>query len=282
MITRTLPSLKAKPEWLPWTLKCILNHIGNYKEIQYCITKHWRDASIRKKPPLEKNAIRAVFGPTLRHLQLIMNEGDNIILTSKGKELLKTYENEGELSYKQFLAKHLIKFEKERWMPVISELRKIETPINENILLENLNFAYNVKISLDKLKKILLYYKYIGLVHFDHKNIVLHKKQLDLLIKDKEVSLTDEQFIQVLIESYDKLVSESQGSHYITLPSLREHVCEKTGIWPDDFYRMLRNIQKESPNYIIHLSQPMTRKPGGIYIGEKYLYYIAIYKKRRK
>ena len=104
-MTRTIPSLKARPEWIPRALQCIQEHTGNFGDMENCIVSHWRNTSQRTKPPSSRNALRAVFGPTLRHLQLIMGEGDEIKLMSKGKKLLKAYERQGEAGFKRILAK---------------------------------------------------------------------------------------------------------------------------------------------------------------------------------
>jgi hypothetical protein len=284
-----MPSLKARAEWLPWALKCIRENSGNYEKMQDCILTNWRNISQRTKPPTERNALRAVFGPSLRHLQLVMGEGDSITLMSKGKELLEIYERGGESEFKRLLAKHLLKLEKERWVGIALELQKFSRGVSEDEFLTHLSSTYNTDVSRDKLRKMLLYYSYVGLVKIEGRNITLREKQLKALLEGIDVELSDEEFIKALATAYEKLRATSSAeklsptlsaSPYVPIPDLRETVCEMTGIWPDEFYRRLEAIPKETDSYLIHLSQPMMRKPGGIRIGGKYLYYAAIYKKR--
>ena len=281
-MTKIMPSLKARPEWIPWALKCIRDNLGDHKKMHDCIMIHWRKVSQRTKPPLERNALRAVFGPTLRHLQLIMEAGDKIKLMSKGKDLLEAYEQQGERAFRRALAKHLIKLERGQWIPIIRELQKAGKPVQEKRLLDIFSSAYNIYASLDKLRRILAYYSYVGLVKREGGTATLRKKQLNALLKGVETRLSVKEFVRALIAVYERLSSATHGSPYVAIPELREGVCDRTGIWPDDFYRMLKEIPKESSDYLIHLSQPMLRKRGGVKMGEKYLYYAAIYKKGGK
>ena len=281
-VTKIMPSLKARPEWIPWALMCIRDNMRDHKKMHDCITAHWRKVSQRTKAPLDRNALRGVFGPTLRHLQLIMGEGDKIELTPEGKNLLETHQKQGGSAFKRALAKHLVNLETIQWIPVILQLQKADEPIQERKLLDSLSSTYGTCVSSDKLSKILLYYSYVGLVNREGGAATLRKKQLNALLKGVEVTLSKNEFVRALITAYKKLSSAAHGSRYVPIPKLREAVLERTGIWPEDFYKMLQEIPKESTNYLIHLSQPMMRKPGGIKIGEKYLYYAAIYKKGGK
>lgn len=278
-MNKVTPSLKARAEWIPWTLQCIRDNRGNYHKMQNCILAHWRKVSQRTKPPTEKNSLRAVFGPTLRHLQLIIGDGNNIELMSKGKELLETYERYGETSFKRALAKHLLKLDRERWCGVISKLKILRGPMTEKKFLSHLQITdSDSKVTLDKLRKLLSYYAYVGLVKLESGTVTIRQKQVEMLLKGIDVKLSEKGFFEALHKAYEKL-SLACGGPYVSIPDLREEVCEKTGMWPDDFYKMLESIPKETGDYLIHLSQPMLRKPGGIKIGGKYLYYVAIYKK---
>lgn len=281
-MTKIMPSLKARPEWIPWALRCIRDNAGDHKKMHDCIMAHWRKVSQRTKPPLEKNALRGVFGPTLRHLQLIMGEGDEIELTSEGKDLLETHEKQGESAFRRVLAKNLVNLERAQWIPILLQLQKAGEPVQERKLLDSFSSTYGTYVSSDKLSKILVYYSYVGLVNREGGTATLRKKQLNMLLKGVEVTLSKNEFVRALRTAYEKLSSAAHGSPYVPIPKLKEAVCKRTDIWPDDFYRMLQEIPKESSDYLIHLSQPMLRKPGGIKIGEKYLYYAAIYKKGGK
>ena len=96
-----------------------------------------------------------------------------------------------------------------------------------------------------------------------------------------DIKLSDNEFIQTLIREYDNLLAGTSGNPYIAIPDLRDSVCETIGISPDYFNKKLAAIPKETSQYLIHLTEPMQRKSGGIRLADKYLYYIAIYKKQK-
>jgi hypothetical protein len=275
-----IPALKAKAEWLPWALQCIRDYSGSYRRIENCIMAKWSNASRRTKAPSTKNSLRAVFGPTLRHLQLVMGEGDRLELMSKGKELLNLYEEQGEIAFKKALARHLIKLDKERWGGLIFLIDKLGGDTTDDKVLNEMEGKQEGQLTMDKLRKALLYYVYVGLLTFEGKTIKLRSPTLKNLLKGVDVKVSSSQFAEALIQSYNRLQPASGGNPYIPIPALREAVCEDLGFWPDDFYRLLEEIPKENSEYLIHLSQPMVRKLGGIKLGDKYLYYVAIYKKK--
>ena len=92
------------------------------------------------------------------------------------------------------------------------------------------------------------------------------------------MEISEDEFKKALFESYEQLKAKRKSS-YVPIPEVRDAVCEVKSIWPDQFDQLLRDIAKETPNYLIYLSQPMIRESGGIRIGDKYFYFIAIYTK---
>lgn len=276
-MVKEIPPLKARAQSIHWALKCIRDNAGNYQKIETCILSQWRAISLRSKPPSEKKSVRAVFGPTLRHLQLVMGQGDRLELMSKGEELLSTYEKEGETVYKKALARHLLKLERDQWASLISELEKLRSPTSIDTLMDYLK-RQGYLVTRDRLKKLLSYYEYVDLVKLDGTEIKLRKTQLEVLQKGIDMVPSKEKFIKILFRAYEN-VKRASNDPYVPIPIIREVICDETGIWPDDFYKLLAGIQKETDSYLIHLTQPMTRKAGGIRLGGKYLYYIAIYKK---
>ncbi len=272
-----IPSLKARPEWLPGALYCIEQFSGNYEDMVECIVEKWKSQSHRTKAPSRRNSLRAVFGPTLRHLQLMMGEGDKIRLMSKGRELLKVYQKEGESSFKRALATHLVKLDKERWSGVIFEIERLGANVSYQSLLRHLQSIIAVSaLSSDRLRKFINYYAYVGLLKFEGDIIQLRHRQLSMVEKGLEPAISDQDFVDSLLASYRSLSPERYGSPYVPIPELRETVCADLDIWPDDFDKMLRQIPKENSHYLIHLTQPMSRQTGGIELSGKYLYYIAI------
>jgi len=280
-MVRSFPSLKARAEWIPWALECIKTNGGDYRAMEACIVVCWRNISQRTKEPSTKNSLRAVFGPTLRHLELITGEGDEIKLTAKGDELLEIYNSDGELGYGKAFAKHLVKLDKERWVGLVFEVQNFRRPMLQDELFDYLWQKYpNFGINRDKLKKLLLHYAYTGLMKLEANVIHLREPLLYSLMTGLELRLSDQQFIQALHKAYKKFSIGLIGSPYVPIPNVRDEVCRDTKIWPSDFDRRLQRLPKETSEYLIHLTEPMLRKPDGIRVAGKYLYYFAIYEKR--
>lgn len=279
---KSLPPLKAKANLIPGVLGIIRDNQGSYGNIEQAIIDFWRSESKRRKPPTSRNSMRAVFGPTLRHLQLIRGERDSIRLLPLGKKLLEEYEERGEAGYIKLLAKHIVKLDKENWLNVLGYLRESGKSHTFGDLLNGVRSQTpDGVINEERLTKLLLYCQYVGLVSVKNRSVVLRGSQYDRCTRNSCARLNNEDFVRLLYEAYEMLRSASEGSPYVSIPDVRDVVCEKGGIWLDDFDKKLINIPKETEEYLIQLTQPMVRKPDGLTIGGVYLYYIAIYKKRR-
>ena len=279
---KSLPPLKAKANLIPRVLGIIRDQQGSYGKIEQAIHDFWRSESKRRKPPTSRNSMRAVFGPTLRHLQLIRGERDSIRLLPLGKKLLKEWEEHGEAEYKKLLAKHIVKLDKENWLNVLGYLRDSGKSRKFDDLLNGVRSQTpEGVINEERLTKFLLYCQYVGLVSVKNRSVYLRGSQYDRSMKGSSTKLADDDFVRLLHEAYEMLQLSNEGSPYVSIPDVRDVVCERGGIWLDDFNKKLINIPKETKEYLIQLTQPMVRKPDGLTIGGKYLYYIAIYKKRR-
>ena len=279
-MSKHLPSLKAKPKLIPFVLRCIRDNPGNYRNMEECVATLWQERSQRVKRPTVRNSLRAVFGPSLRHLQLIRGEGDSLILMPEGKNVLNRYENEGEAAFKNVFAKHFIRLDRDEGMGVLFELQELGEPVSVEFLLKHLRVKNpDSQITEDRLRKFLLYCSYLDLVKFGDRKVELRESQFENYLHGIDVKLSPGEFIDALTREYDKLRSGIHGSPYVAIPDLRDSVCEATGISLDYFYETLKNIPKETSQYLIHLTEPMQRKSGGIRLAGRYLYYIALYKK---
>lgn len=279
-MSKHLPSLKAKPELIPFVLRCIRDNPGNYRKMEVCVATLWQESSQRVKRPAVRNSLRAVFGPSLRHLQLIRGEGDNLILMPEGKNALKIYENEGEVAFKNAFAKHFIRLDRDEGIGVLFELQKLRGLVSVEYLLKHLKAeSPGSQITEDRLRKFLLYCNYLSLVKFEDGKVELRQPQFENCLHGIDVKLSPGEFIDALMGEYDKLRSGIRGSPYVAIPDIRDRVCEATGISLDYFSETLKNIPKETSEYLIHLTEPMQRKSGGIRLAGRYLYYIAVYKK---
>jgi hypothetical protein len=282
-MNKHLPSLKAKPELIPLVLRCIRDNPGKYKKMEDCIATLWQEKSLRVKKPTIRNSLRAVFGPSLRHLQLIRGEGDSLILMPAGRKLLQSYETEDEAGFKSAFAKHFVRLDRDDGISVLSELERLDGSVPIEVLLTRLK-ALNSEtaITKDRLRKFLLYCSYLNLVKLRDGKVELRKRQFRNSLYGIDVRLSDNEFIQALSQEYNKILAKISGSPYVAIPDLRDNVCETTGISPDYFYKKLEEIPKETSRYLIHLTEPMQRKSGGIRLAGRYLYYAAVYKKQKE
>jgi len=277
---RVLPALKAKASLIPGVLEIIRDSESSYSKIEEAVINFWRRESNRKKPPTGRNSMRAVFGPTLRHLHLIRGERDDIKLLPPGKKLLEQYEKGGEPAYKKLLARHLVKLDNDKWLNILSYLRDSNKKHSSSELLDILRQrSPDSGINEERLTKFLLYCEYVGLVYIRNRSVTLRTSQYKISKQSTYKQLNNREFFKVLYEQYELLRSQGEGSPYVPIPDIRDSVCERSGIWLDDFDKKLKDIPKETSDYLIQLTQPMVRKPKGITIGGKYLYYIAIYRK---
>jgi len=279
---KSLPALKAKVNLIPRVLGIIAVNQGSYVKIEQAISDFWRSESKRRKPPTSRNSMRAVFGPTLRHLQLIRGERDSIRLLPLGKKLLAEYKEREEAGYKKLLARHLVKLDKEKWLNVLGYLSESgRSHMFDDLLNAVRSQTPEGVINEERLTKFLLYCQYVGVVSVKNRSVVLRNSQYERCTRNSCTPLSDQDFVRLLFEAYELVRSTSEGSPYVSIPDVRDVVCERGGIWLDDFDQKLRDIPKETKDYLIQLTQPMVRKSDGLTIGGKYLYYIAIYEKRR-
>lgn len=277
---KNLPSLKAKPQLIPPVLRCIRDNAWNYKKMESCVAALWQEKSQRTKVPTVRNSLRAVFGPSLRHLQLIRGERDSLIIMSMGKNLLDSYESEGDPGFKREFAKHFVRLDRDEGMCVLFELKRMGGSASIESLLNRLR-AENPESSVteDRLRKFLLYCNFLNLVKVEDGKVELRELQFKNSLHGIDISLSVKEFIEVLIKKYDELRTQLHGSPYVAIPDLRDSICEATGISLDYFNKKLQEVPKESSSYLIHLTEPMQRKSGGIRLAGRYLYYAAIYKK---
>jgi hypothetical protein len=249
--------------------------------MEQCIASQWHRVSQRNKTPSVKNSLRAVFGPTLRHLQLVAGEGNGIKPLAKGLELLSSYEGQGEAAFKKAYGKHLIKLDRDVWANVVDEVRQSQNQVFEGELLARLRRKYpELNIDSDKLRKFLSHLEYTGLVTRNGGRVRLRELLLENILRNLEAKLSDTDFFNTVHDCYRRLLSGAGGSPYVPIPELRDEVCKETGMWPSDFDKSLVSMHKETQGYIVHLSQPMLRQAGGIRLGDRYVYYIAIFDKR--
>lgn len=120
-----VPALKLQPQTLPFgkLLETIDAYSGSYKLLEENIYNLWASTSRRVKPPSKRNSLRAVIGPSLRHLGLVRGEGNDFRLTGEGKRLVEAFKNGGEAELKKELAVHLVHIDREDWLGILDKLQ---------------------------------------------------------------------------------------------------------------------------------------------------------------
>lgn len=278
-----LPALKLQPHTLPLgqLLEAVDNHTGNYKQIEEAVYRVWLGSTRRTRAPNKRNALRAVIGPSLRHLGLARGEGNDFRLTGAGKRLLEAYQTSGEPRMKKELAAHLVRVDKDYWVDLLGRLRQAGGRLPLMSILDQLRGELvNSEVDQDKLRKYLKFFEYADLVSFQDGDIRLHQKQADAAQAYSFRTLSEQEFVQALKEAYTRRVDRTR-SPFVAIPVLRDEVCERTGLFSDDFDLLLMRVPRETEEYILQFSQPMVRRPGGLHVGNIYLYYLAIYPGRR-
>jgi len=284
-----IPAVKLSPNLVFDILDIIDRFKYRPQKMKEEIIKHYRSKSIRGRAPSPKNIVRAVTFPSLRHLDLLEGYWPKISLNPNGIIVLKAYRLSGSSAAKRKFGLILYKVDQRRGR-VINTLLNLtgSNDITEfSRLVSLLEKKFGVKtqkerrVLNDRLKRWFSYLKYVGFVDQEGEMVKVNKSIIESCASGKGVKVSDNQFIEVLMSKYKELVKEEgKGSVYIPIPSLRNVVCEKTGMLKDEFYDKLRSIRFTTKEYSILLSQPMMRQKGGISLGNKYYYYISIYERR--
>lgn len=272
-----LPAFKARPESVGPILDLIKKNEGNYRALVDEIARWWRTRSTRTEPPSTRNSLRAVFGPTLRHLQLIRGAGEQIIVSHLGDRLLAA-QCEGEAAIKKEFAAQLIRHDRESWVDLLQYLESRGSPIAIQELVEYLRTSYpSEHVDQQKVSKYLNYFAYVGLIRLSSTEVNLRLKQFHAARDQAWAPLPSAaEFANAVDSAYSHL---SRGSAYVPIPHVRDAVCGQFGIWDEDFDRMLIELPKETDLRIIQLTAPMARARGGLRIGGAYVYYMAVHRK---
>ena len=149
-------------------------------------------------------------------------------------------------------------------------------PINE--LVEYLSASHpSIPLDRQKVTKYLNYLAYVGLVTLSSTTVHVRLKQFLAAQHEAWAPLpSSSAFAKALEDAYHRL---SKGTAYVPIPLVRDAVCQRFGIWDEEFDRMLIELPKETDGRIIQLTAPMARAPGGLRFGSTYVYYIAVHTK---
>lgn len=287
-----IPAVKLKPDMILKILQIMVKHEDDSDIMRSQIVLSYRNKSSRIDEPSEKNILRAVTFPSLRKLGLIEGEGKEIKLTPNARNLLRVYKLRGMPGYKRKLSKLIYVTDKKNGqiLHTLGDLKKKNGGIiPKDVFLSELKRKYKLKTEIDerilkdRMKRWFLYLFFVSFVNYANSNIQLNDVQVNACLKENLIKISKKKFVKTLIQEYNYLKNREKGLTYVPIPMLRDAVCkcfEKEGMMNEDFYEYLRSIERETKDYTILFSQPMLREEGGMFINERYFYYVSIYSKK--
>jgi hypothetical protein len=277
-----LPALKLQPKTipLPELLKTIKKYSGDYSQLEDHVYELWIASSRRTTPPSKRNALRAVIGPSLRHLDLTRGEGNSFKLTGSAEHLLQKFNEGGESIFKKWFGSHLAHKDAKDWIDVLSTLvsHHEELSISEIIQGYTKNNPQLI-IEKGKLLKYLRFFEYCGLITIKEHMVKANERQICAAQSETFVEIHNQEFLHALLFAYNKLNNFTRGP-FVAIPDLRDDVCSQIGVFPDEFDEILVSLPRETEDIIIEFAQPMNRQEGkGLHIGAIYMYYLAIHQR---
>lgn len=280
-----IPAVKLSPRLMREILAIIDECKGHRHEMDLRIHEVFKRESKKLKPPSLKNATRAVTYPTLRHLDLIQNEGANLELKYQGRHLVSS-SREGTDQYVRALARHLLEWDRDTRGPrLLEEINQLVSAGRIARVEELVRRIWPQRPiaheSLEKLNRLLSFYEEAGLVHRSEGRIRLNEGQIRAAESAGSHPPNAKEFVQTLADQYSKLVHDRK-SPTIPIPMLEQEVCKALSgrLWPgEQFRKYLIRASREPGNLIIHFSEPMMKEGKGIRIGDRYFYYVQIHRR---
>ncbi len=275
-----IPSTKASPDDIFGLLKIVEDNTGNIEVMKSKIHEYLLKKSRRGKRD-EYNSIYAICFPTLRRLNLIDGKGADVHLSPDGKTLVHIFKKKGELEYKTSLAKIFLRIDFEKAHVAKNLMGYKDNFISYDDLTKYLRSkGIDTNEKDDRLKKWLRFLKYVKFIEEKDEKIRINKFQINAILNGPQL-IDLNKFLEVFIESYEKLKIKNRGSKYIKIPDLERDVClrlEKYNFTTFDFRKNLVKLRgAKVKNKKILFSKPGAREEGGIKINGIYYYYISVF-----
>lgn len=275
-----IPSTKASPADVFNLLKIVEEHTGNIDAMKRNIHRYLLEKSRRGRRD-EYNSVYAICFPTLRRLNLISGKGANVHLSPDGKTLVNISETKGELEYKKFLAKTILRVDFEKAHVAENLIGYKDNYISYEELTKLLRSKrIDTHDKDDRLKKWLRFLRFVNFIEKKEEKIRINRFQINAILNGPQV-IDFNKFLEAFIDSYEELKAKSRGSKYIKIPELEREVCmrlEKFNVTTFDFRKNLVKLRGKKLNKKkILFSKPGAREEGGIKIDGIYYYYISIF-----
>jgi len=275
-----IPAVKLPPELVPKICRIFIERSSNPEQLKTEVISCIRSNSVRVRPPSDKNAFRAVTLPSLRHLGLIEGKWPETHKTADLAELVRSFTistSTGMRAYGRIIA--VLDAKGPKFMDAI---RSLSPKSGEEELLRFLARGFGVvsenelRELRDRTKRWLTYLNYVELVT-DSSGLKLNDAILRIDMSNKSLVLSRNEFVSLLSQKYREIRMGSPDLVYVPIPQIRDAVCQaKPGMLKEDFYDLLKETIGGKDLRIL-LSEPMTRQEGGMWMGQKYYYYISLY-----
>ncbi len=194
--------------------------------------------------------------------------------------LLRAYGESG-ASYRRELARHFVRWDLEG-PHLLDELSQPFCRLTLAELARNSSSGLPREVLEDRLSRILPFYEAAGLVTREGDRFVANNGQIRAARAPNPLPRPSrEEFVLALLDEYDQL-TRSRSSPVVPIPLLERAVADRFGgrLWSDEFRTMLSTLPQETPEYVMHFSQPMSREPMGIRVAGRYFYYVQIHRRR--
>ena len=120
---------------------------------------------------------------------------------------------------------------------------------------------------------------YFGLLKSLHNEYYVDKSQLEVLRKGERIPPLHE-FQEKLLECYREGKSSMEGGGYVPIPQLRNCVTSKfPEMWGPRFDSLLKELIQTSHDLSFVPATYMERTTGGLWLGDKYYFFLAIFHK---
>lgn len=275
-----IPSTKAAPADILDLMQIISENVGNLERMKKEIHKYLLKKSLRGKRN-EYNSVYAICLPTLKRLDLVEGEGNNIRLSQDGEVLINTYKNKGDLEYKRLFAKIFLRIDFEKAHVVENILKYDSEYVSFNKLVEYLKEnGVDTDEKDDRLKRWLRLLKFVNFIEEEGDKLRINKYQINGILYGKH-KISYERFIDTFFEAYERLQQKGRGSKFVKIPDLEREVCKRLKTYyytTYDFRQSITQLRgKQIDNKKIVFSKPGAREKGGIKIEGNYYFYISIF-----
>ena len=272
--TRQLLDFKGKPKYILPTLSDIQVG-GTWEEMDRRIIATLKGLGSEAN---DENLVSAYVTPTLRNLKLIEGKGDKIKVTADGRQCLEAA-LKGDSFYKRRLALQALQRDEATagLVPfLIYKHSSLPTRTTTPSLKRELAaIGVSGTESQTRLLGWIDLLSYVGLVQRLDEEFYVLPYQVDI-VKRGEKHPSQPVFESEVRKACGELAVGQHGSKYVPIPGVRDLVCTRKKVSQKQFNDKLTLMYSRSIPGVV-FATPRGKREGGIKIGKKYFYYIAVF-----